>query len=451
MQGIKNVLGKIGDQVRDYVKTVAAKHTIKNTLGLTDEEAEGAYNAWLIECNDVDQAVSFTEKWVAKSRIDQAAYLKRLEDAAATEVEEEAKQAGERSVINAESKRDTDRIQAEKEKGLAYLKAFFSRENMTRITMASAGVIGSYFAFKLIHTQLQKWLSKPTLVREESRESLLTRLNPFKKKNPLDILKLDELVYSPEIRQSLDDYLYATLNARKDGMPYPNLLLFGLPGTGKTSFATSFALELKNSLSKQGINVEYVRTSGVAIDQFKEGEDIREIFKLLDYLNSLKNDTILIVEEADSVFRSRLSHATSEKSKKITNTLLELTGTESKKIGIIYLTNLSAVLDKAILSRCDIKIEIKLPDLNARKQIVKQFIEKYILAKFKIINITHDDIDFIAKETEGFSGRSLSQLVRSLHAVISRNKESKEMRPLIKEALEKFKMAEQTSLLATLY
>jgi vacuolar protein-sorting-associated protein 4 len=81
-------------------------------------------------------------------------------------------------------------------------------------------------------------------------------------------------------------------------------------------------------------------------------------------------------------------------------------GHDDKGILVLGATNLPHAIDPACRRRLEKRIYIPLPDLNARKTLVKNCMAK------TPHELTEEDFDEIANSTKGFSGSDLSILVR---------------------------------------
>ena len=102
------------------------------------------------------------------------------------------------------------------------------------------GILGFYTAkgsTGVVFRQIEARIAKPTLVRESSRYSLLNALN-----HPINFVKtlrskpsdaLQGVIFSPKLEERLRDVAIATKNTKKNRGHYPNLLLYGPPGTGE--------------------------------------------------------------------------------------------------------------------------------------------------------------------------------------------------------------------------
>jgi cell division protease FtsH len=211
-----------------------------------------------------------------------------------------------------------------------------------------------------------------------------------------DIIGLDE---------SLDDIKF-TLKVmsnkkfrKKHNLKSPKgLLLSGPPGTGKTMIVKAISNEL---------NIKMIYVDSSSLIQMYVGVGaarIREIFK------EARNNKpcIIFFDEIDSIGVMRGDKRSSSENDQTLNSLLqEMDGFDGDDgIFVIGATNIDSQLDKALLrpGRFDKKIIINPPkDIPTRKQMY----EHYLMGE----DISQIDLDTIAKQSSGFTGADIAQVV----------------------------------------
>merc|ERR1719245_1320124 len=177
------------------------------------------------------------------------------------------------------------------------------------------------------------------------------------------------------------------------------VLLYGPPGTGKTLLARAAANQMEANFLKV--------VSSAIVDKYI-GESARIIREMFAYARE-HEPCIIFMDEIDAIGGKRFSEGTSA-DREIQRTLMELLnqldGFEKLgKVKCIMATNRPDVLDPALLrpGRLDRKIEIPLPNEEARRDILKIHLAK--LAKKEELNI-----DQIVQISEQFNGADLRNI-----------------------------------------
>ncbi|MEM1541759.1 MAG: proteasome-activating nucleotidase [Ignisphaera sp.] len=181
--------------------------------------------------------------------------------------------------------------------------------------------------------------------------------------------------------------------------PPKGVLLYGPPGCGKTLLAKALAHET---------NATFVRLVASELAQKFIGEGAR-IVKELFTLARKKAPSIVLIDEIDAIAAKRLDVGTTgerEIHRTLTQLLAEMDGFDPlDNVKVIATTNRIDVLDPAILrpGRFDKIIEIPLPDIRGRYEILKIHTRKMPLA--------HDvDLIEIARLTEGATGAEIKAI-----------------------------------------
>lgn len=187
-------------------------------------------------------------------------------------------------------------------------------------------------------------------------------------------------------------------------------LLVGPPGTGKTLLAKAVAGEAK---------VPFFSLSGSDFVEMFVGvgaSRVRDLFKQAKE----KAPCIIFIDEIDAIGRARgknpMQGANDERENTLNQLLTEMDGFGTNS-GIIILaaTNRADILDSALLraGRFDRQIYVDMPDLNERKQIFQVHIKPLKLDKSV-------DIDFLSKQTPGFSGADIANLCNEAALIAAR-------------------------------
>ena len=187
-------------------------------------------------------------------------------------------------------------------------------------------------------------------------------------------------------------------------------LLVGPPGTGKTLLAKAVAGEAK---------VPFFSLSGSDFVEMFVGvgaSRVRDLFRQAKE----KAPAIIFIDEIDAIGRARGKNNGFNSNDERENTLNQLLtemdgfGTNSGVI-ILAATNRADVLDAALMreGRFDRQIYVDMPDLNERKEIFQVHLKPLKLDKKM-------DVDFLSKQTPGFSGADIANLCNEAALIAAR-------------------------------
>ncbi|MBQ8455338.1 MAG: ATP-dependent zinc metalloprotease FtsH [Bacteroidaceae bacterium] len=188
-------------------------------------------------------------------------------------------------------------------------------------------------------------------------------------------------------------------------------LLVGPPGTGKTLLAKAVAGEA---------DVPFFSMSGSDFVEMFVGvgaSRVRDLFRQAKE----KAPCIIFIDEIDAVGRARSRGvqmgANDERESTLNQLLTEMDGFGTNS-GVIIMaaTNRADILDKALLraGRFDRQIHVELPDVNERKEIFQ--------VHLKPIKTNQSlDIDFLARQTPGFSGADIANVCNEAALIAARN------------------------------
>ena len=187
------------------------------------------------------------------------------------------------------------------------------------------------------------------------------------------------------------------------------VLLVGPPGTGKTLFAKAVAGEA---------GVPFFSVSGSDFVEMYVGVGAKRVRDLFDMAKK-SQPCIIFIDEIDAVGRRRgagLGGGHDEREQTLNQILVQMDGFESNE-GIIIMaaTNRADILDPALLrpGRFDRQINVNLPDVKGREQILKVHARNKPMAP---------DVNFktVARITAGFSGAELANLLNEAAILAAR-------------------------------
>ena len=253
---------------------------------------------------------------------------------------------------------------------------------------------------------------KGTMTFGKSRARLLNG-------NDKNKITFDDVAGIDEEKEELQEIVEFLKNPKKFtdmGARIPKgVLLVGQPGTGKTLLAKAVAGEA---------GVPFFIISG---------SDFVEMFvgvgasRVRDLFEEAKRNApcIIFIDEIDAVGRQRgagLGGGHDEREQTLNQMLVEMDGFSANE-GVIVLaaTNRPDVLDKALLrpGRFDRQIVVPAPDVKAREQILEVHSKKKKLAE-------DVDLKVIAKNTSGFTGADLENLLNEA-ALLTARRDKKEI------------------------
>ena len=188
-------------------------------------------------------------------------------------------------------------------------------------------------------------------------------------------------------------------------------LLVGPPGTGKTLLAKAVAGEA---------GVPFFSMSGSDFVEMFVGVGASRVRDLFEKAKS-KAPCIIFIDEIDAVGRARSKNpamgGNDERENTLNALLTEMDGFGTNS-GIITLaaTNRADMLDSALMraGRFDRQIHVDLPDLNERREI--------FVVHLKPLKLDENlDIDFLARQTPGFSGADIANVCNEAALIAARH------------------------------
>jgi cell division protease FtsH len=204
------------------------------------------------------------------------------------------------------------------------------------------------------------------------------------------------------------------------------VLLVGPPGTGKTLLSRAVAGEA---------GVPFFSISGSEFVEMFVGVGASRVRDLFDQAKR-NSPCIVFVDEIDAVGRQRgagLGGSHDEREQTLNQILVEMDGFDTNtNVIVIAATNRPDVLDPALLrpGRFDRQVVLDRPDIKGRRAILE------VHAKGKPLDKTVS-LDTLAKQTPGFSGADLSNLVNEAAILAARRNKKAIYMPEMEEAIDR--------------
>ncbi len=239
-----------------------------------------------------------------------------------------------------------------------------------------------------------------------------------------DVAGVDEAI---EELSEIKEFLQQPQKFRAMGAKIPKgVLLYGPPGTGKTLLARAVAGEA---------GVPFYAISGSEFVEMFVGVGASRVRDLFEQAKA-SAPSIVFIDEIDAVGRHRgagLGGGHDEREQTLNQLLVELDGFDVKAgVIVIASTNRPDILDPALLrpGRFDRQIVVDRPDIKGREQILN------VHAKGKPLA---DDVDIraLARQTPGFTGADLANLINEGALLAARRNETKIGNSELEEAIER--------------
>ena len=252
------------------------------------------------------------------------------------------------------------------------------------------------------------------------------RMMPFNRPSVTfnDVAGVDEA--KAELEEVVDFLKYPERFLQLGARIPKGVLLVGPPGTGKTLLARAVAGEA---------GVPFFHISGSEFVEMFVGVGAARVRDLFEQAKR-NAPCIMFVDEIDAVGRHRgagLGGGHDEREQTLNQILVEMDGFETNtNIIVIAATNRPDILDPALLrpGRFDRRVTLDLPDVTGRAAIL----EVHVAGKPLSNEIK---VDVLARETPGFSGADLSNLVNEAALLAARKNQSSIFMQDFEEAIER--------------
>lgn len=239
-----------------------------------------------------------------------------------------------------------------------------------------------------------------------------------------DVAGVDEAKY--ELQEVVEFLRYPERFLSLGARIPKGVLLVGQPGTGKTLLARAVAGEA---------GVPFFHISGSEFVEMFVGVGAARVRDLFDQAKR-NAPCIVFVDEIDAVGRHRgagIGGGHDEREQTLNQILVEMDGFDTNtNVIVIAATNRPDILDPALLrpGRFDRKVTLDLPDIEGRKAILKVHAVGKPLAP-------EVNLGSIAKETPGFSGADLANIINEAALLAARTNKQAIFMAELEEAVER--------------
>lgn len=252
------------------------------------------------------------------------------------------------------------------------------------------GLIKAYKPnFGIVEKVLKNYILSGSSDFNNIKQDILDSLKGINYGESIEKLAINKFKFNPELLNTSVDLNDLTARLKQNGRLDFSLLLYGVPGSSKTSFGRYLAEELGLSV----INKNYADLSSMWVGETEK--NIRNLFEQAEAEKAL-----IILDECDVLLRDR---GKAMRSWEISQTEALLTCMEFHPYPFIMTTNLYDDLDPAVMRRILYKVKHDYLTDDQVKLAFKYFFDIEITERLNLSRLTSGDFAVVKKQAE-FSG-----------------------------------------------
>lgn len=205
---------------------------------------------------------------------------------------------------------------------------------------------------------------------------------------------IEDLVLEKNVKERIKEFIIQW-DKREDLLahnvrPANKLILYGMPGTGKTQLA--YALANKLDLPIVIVRLDELISSFLG----KTGQNIREIFEIAN-----QESVIILLDEVDTIAKHRDDNAELGELKRVVTVLLQNIDMFNTNSILVAATNHEGLLDSALWRRFDLRLHLDKPSTENRALIFEMFLNDF---KNKL------NYKLLGKISEGLTGSQIKDI-----------------------------------------
>ncbi len=281
---------------------------------------------------------------------------------------------------------------------------------LTKITIIVSGmayIFNKFGGTEWMRNKIREAFDKPSIYTVRRRKS-----GWFGKK-PEGLLGENDLILPSETRKQVNELIFL-VNRRqevtqktKKPLTLPRVLLWGPPGTAKTSIAQYIA---DQAIGDDGKPMEFIRLMASDFMQIKSEGDRIAVLKEMFARARRRGNTIIFLDEVDGMTGQR-GKEKENANRGFLDHLLDEIAQPSTRFMVIAATNHIGRMDNALLSRFTRQISIGLPAPRQRKMILDLYADRLLASKGYKMEVSTANIANIMK---GSPGRELEAFIERL-------------------------------------